>query len=53
MTAAVATASASEHCASSIMPFIERTRATGLAIDTRQSGSSTRLRMPQARIEPS
>ena len=33
--------------------FIERTRAAGLAIDTRQSGFLTRLRMPSAMSESS
>lgn len=53
MTASAALASSSVHIDSMTRPFIERTRAVGLAIDTRQPGDLTRLRTPSAMRESS
>ena len=53
MTASAALASLKVAWASSTTPFIDRTRAVGLAIDTRQSAFLTRLRMPSAMSESS
>lgn len=48
MTASASLASRKEACDSIATPFIDRTRLVGQAIETRQSGFFTRLRMPKA-----
>jgi hypothetical protein len=53
ITASASLASRRDACASSTTPFIDRTRAEGLAIDTRQPGVLMRLRMPSAMSESS
>ena len=53
MTASAVQASSRSIMASMVTPFIERTRGAGLAIETRQPGALTRLRMPRAMRESS
>ncbi|MNQ55462.1 hypothetical protein D3C85_695580 [compost metagenome] len=53
MTASASLASRSVAVDSITTPFIERTRALGLAIDTRHPGFLTRLRTPSAMRESS
>jgi len=53
MTASASVASRNVACDSIARPFIDRTRVVGQAIETRQSGFFTRLRMPKAISESS